>query len=84
MTPSPRLTLCHLRANATIQWSELMKRVFLVDVLQCERCGGHLKILAAIHSPDLTGKILECLSLPYRAPPLATAVSDFTGQMESF
>ena len=59
-------------------------RSFSLDVLQCERCGGQLKILAAIHSPDLTGKILECLSLPSRAPPLAPAVSDFTGQMESF
>jgi len=38
-------------------WSELMKRVFLVDVLQCERCGGGwMKILAAIHPPDATGK----------------------------
>jgi len=40
-----------------------MKRVFSVDVLQCERCGGRMKILAAIHPPDTTGKILECLGL---------------------
>ena len=59
-------------------WAELMKRVFLVDVLQCERCGGQMKILAAIHPPDATRKILECLGLPSRAPPLALAVSDFT------
>jgi hypothetical protein len=32
-------------------WAELMKRVFLLDVLQCERCGGRMKILAA--SPQM-------------------------------
>jgi Putative transposase len=35
------------RRNYT--WSELMRRVFLADVLECERCGGPMKILAAIH-----------------------------------
>ena len=60
-----------------------MKRVYLVDVLECERCGGTMKILAAIYPPDTTEKILECLGLPFRAPPLAFAVSDFS-QMDSF
>ena len=63
-------------------WAELMKRVFLLDVLQCERCGGRLKIIAAILPPDTTEKILRCLGLPSRAPPLAPAVSDC--QMDSF
>ena len=65
-------------------WAELMKRVFLVDVLQCERCGGRMKILAAIHPPDATRKILECLGLPSRSPPLAPAVSDFAAHMDLF
>ena len=55
-------------------WSELMKRVFLVDVLLCEICGGAMKILAAIHPPDTTRKILQCLGLPTRPPPLAPAI----------
>jgi hypothetical protein len=59
-------------------WAELMRRVFSLDVLQCDRCGGRMKILAAIHPPDTTRKILECLGLPSRAPPLAPAVSAFT------
>ncbi len=65
-------------------WSELMKRVFLVDVLQCERCGGLMKILAAIHPPDTAQQILECLGLPSRAPPLAPAASNYNCQMDSF
>jgi hypothetical protein len=65
-------------------WAQLMKRVFLLDVLQCKRCGGRMKILAAIHPPHATAKILECLGLPSRAPPLSPAVSDFNYQTDSF
>jgi len=52
-----------------------------VDVL-CERCGGRMKIVAAIQPPDATAKILKCLGLPSRAPPLAPAVSDFNCLMD--
>jgi hypothetical protein len=65
-------------------WASLMMRVFLLDVLQCGRCGGRMKILAAIHPPDTTRKILECLGLPTRGPPLAPAVSDLAAYMDSF
>jgi hypothetical protein len=79
--PAPQ-TPCSRKRNYA--WAELMKRVFLVDVLQCERCGGPMKILAAIHPPDATRKILQYLGLPSRAPPLGRAVSDFTAHMDSF
>jgi hypothetical protein len=58
-------------------WALLMMRVFALDVLQCERCGGRLRILAAIHPPDTTRKILDHLGLPSRAPPLTPAVSEY-------
>jgi hypothetical protein len=63
------------RRNYT--WAELMKRVWALDVLECPRCLGRMRMLAAIHPPDATRKILECLGLPSRAPPLARAVIDF-------
>jgi hypothetical protein len=53
-----------------------MERVFEVDVLSCSRCGGRMRILAAIDSPDAIHKILTCLGLPTRAPPIAAGVSD--------
>jgi Putative transposase len=59
-------------------WAELMKRVWALDVLECPRCLGRMRILAAIHSPDPIRKILDCLGLPSRAPPVAAAVSKFT------
>ena len=65
-------------------WAYLMMRVFQMDVLKCERCGGRMKIISSIHPPDTTRKILECLGLPSRAPPLAPAAYDFTAQMDSF
>ncbi len=57
-------------------WAQLMKRVFAIDVLQCDRCGGMMRIIAAIHLPDTTRKILDCLGLPSRAPPLAPALRE--------
>jgi hypothetical protein len=57
-------------------WATLMERVFEVDVLSCPRCGGRMRILAAIDSPDAIDKILTCVGLPTRAPPIAPAVSD--------
>ena len=62
------------RPNYT--WAQMMMRVFALDVLQCEHCGGPLRILASIHPPDTTRKILDCMGLPSRAPPLTPAVSE--------
>jgi len=51
----------------------LLHRTFAIDALTCSRCGGRVRILAAIHPPDNTRKILECLGLPSRRPPVAPA-----------
>src|SRR6059036_1684933 len=56
----------------------LMKRVFAIDILQCERCGGPMRIVAAIHPPVTARKILDCLGLPNRAPPLPPALPETT------
>jgi hypothetical protein len=50
-------------------WSELMKRVFGLDVLKCNRCGGRMRILCAVNPPDAIKKILDCLGLPSRPSP---------------
>ncbi len=57
-------------------WAQLMVRVFGFDVLACPRCGARMTILAAIDSPDAIRKILGCLGLPTRAPPIAPAIPD--------
>jgi len=49
------------RHGRNYTWAELMKRVWALDVLECPRCLGRMKIVAAIHPPDATRKILECV-----------------------
>ena len=34
-----------------LPWAVLLKRVFLVDVLECPKCKGRMKILAAVTEP---------------------------------
>jgi hypothetical protein len=61
--PSPR--------PRRLAWAELLRRVFATDVLACPRCGGRMRLLAAIQPPDATKAILARLELPSRAPPPA-------------
>jgi hypothetical protein len=58
---------------AVLSWAELIRRVFAVDVLECPRCGGRMRILAAIQTPGAIRDILEHLGLPSRAPPIHPA-----------
>jgi hypothetical protein len=53
-------------------WADLLQRVFEVDALCCPRCGGHMRVLAAITEAEVAQRILACLALPTRAPPLAS------------
>src|SRR5436309_6983823 len=57
-------------------WAELMRRVWGIDVLECPRCKGRMRILCAIHPPEAIRKILDCLGLPSRPPPLAPAAPE--------
>src|SRR5262249_11012469 len=54
-------------------WAQLMARTFEFDVLQCLRCGGRMKIIAAIESPEVARRILDCLGIVSRPPPLLPA-----------
>jgi hypothetical protein len=60
-------------ARPRLGWAELLQRVFDIDALRCPRCGSTLRVVAAIEDPDVARRILECLELPARAPPLAPA-----------
>ena len=60
-------------------WAELLRRVFEIDVLACE-CGGRLRIIADIHPPDTTRKILDCLGLPSRATLSAASIRNLSSE----
>ena len=59
-----------------LSWADLMRRVFSAEVLSCPRCGSTMRLIAAIEDPTVAAKILECLELPARAPPLVPATAD--------
>ncbi len=43
------------------------------NVLECERCGGEMKVLALVTEQAAIKKILEHLDLPSTGPPIAKA-----------
>ena len=53
-------------------WSELLKRVFGIDVLRCP-CGGRRELIALITEPEVIRRILSHLGLSAEAPELAPA-----------
>ena len=67
------------RSNPYIPWSDLMRRVFEQDTLQCPGCGGRRSIIAFIDDPIVVHKILRHLGLEGRPrlPPIE-------GQQELF
>jgi hypothetical protein len=73
----PEIESCDIATKRTTQhrhrWAELLQRVFEIDALRCPRCGSRLRLIAAIEDPAVARKILECLKLPARAPPLEPA-----------
>jgi hypothetical protein len=66
------------RHGPNYTWAELMKRVWALDVLECPRCTGRMRLMAAIDHPEVTRRILDCVGLPSRAPPVAPASNRHT------
>ena len=77
--PNKVVTSARLSRLSNYSWAELMRRVFAFDVLECDRCGGRMRIIAALHPPEAIRKILDCLGLPVRAPPIAPALRGLDG-----
>ncbi len=73
------------RASKDIRmnWARRLKRVFGIEIEQCVRCGGRLKVIASIEEPALIERILAhrrewgeeaapTAALGARAPPQAS------------
>ncbi len=55
-------------------WPWLLQRVFAVDVLKCEKCGGRLRIVEIAKKPDDVARVLGergYARAPPRPPPIA-------------
>jgi hypothetical protein len=60
------------RAGTYRPWAELLKRTFGMDVLQCPKCAGPMKLVAMITDPTSAARYLrgigELPSVPERSP----------------
>jgi hypothetical protein len=56
-----------------VDWATLLRRSFDVDVLQCPKCNGRLRVIAVLTEREPVGRILACLGMPTEAPPMARA-----------
>jgi hypothetical protein len=52
---------------APLSWAERLRRVFDIDITNCPRCGGRLRVIADITDPDAIRKILN--HVQQRGPP---------------
>lgn len=44
--------------HVALSWARRLKRVFGIDIEQCRRCGGRLRVLASIEDPEQIERIL--------------------------
>ena len=50
-------------------WARLLRRVFAIQILVCERCGGPRRILGAVTEPHAVRRVLTALGLAAEPPP---------------
>jgi hypothetical protein len=60
-------------ASPRVDWAALLRRSFSVDVLQCPKCHGRLRVIAVITEREPVTRILAHVAMPTQAPPLARA-----------
>ena len=56
-----------------LAWAVLLARVFQFELSVCDRCGGQVKIVAAVTDPKSIRTYLKGVGLPARAPPINPA-----------
>ncbi len=56
-----------------VDWARLLRRRFSVDVLECPKCHGRLRVVAVFTEREPIQRILSHLGLPTEAPALARA-----------
>ena len=57
--------------HVAMTWAQRLKRVFKIELLTCDHCGGAVKVLASIEDPTVIKQILEHLDRRAQAAPLS-------------
>ena len=68
-----RILACMPPRPRRLDWAALLLRVFKIDVLACDQCGGRMRVLAFLTDPDVTRGILAHLELSTAAPSVKPA-----------
>ena len=64
-----------------IPWAELLKRTFGIDLSSCSKCGGRVRVIAAIMDTEAIAKILDYVGLGTDPPQmLVKGDGDYTCQ----
>ena len=50
-------------ARRVIPWAELMRRVFMVDLLCCRTCGHSMALISVLTDPDVVEPFLVCIGV---------------------
>lgn len=61
LVPKPRVNLTPMEQHAAMTWARPLKRVFAIDITECEQCKSPVKIIACIEDPVVNEKILDHL-----------------------
>jgi hypothetical protein len=72
VVPAPKdepVTLLRRPGARRIDWANLLRRIFLLEVLACA-CGGRRRVIASIEEGAAARKILQHLGLPDAPPKL--------------
>ena len=62
-----------------LPWAELLRRVFAIDILKCDQCGGDMKIIAIIPASEATEAILDHLGIDTHDNPATGPPADVSG-----
>lgn len=70
-TPAPddARAAADARSPSRWPWARLLHRVFAIQILVCERCGGPRRILGAVTEPHAVRRRLAALGLAAEPPP---------------
>jgi hypothetical protein len=60
-------------ARPRVDWATLLRRSFSVDVLECPKCQGRLRVVAVVTEREPVRRILAHLGMPTEPPTVARA-----------
>ncbi|MCC6647799.1 MAG: transposase, partial [Polyangiaceae bacterium] len=66
--PEPERDEKPKRRGARRLWAELLARTFAIDVLQCPKCSGRMKLVAMVTDPKSVRAYLRGIGEPYEVP----------------